>query len=72
MTGILGKRWATIHKEAVKTLSYTLATFLSFAIQNYGLYAIFVMFGFTYYLIYNRPSFLHIGFTILKPGVTWL
>ena len=27
------------------------------------------MFGFTYYLIYNRPSFLHVGFTILKSGV---
>ena len=46
MTGILGKRWANIHEEVVKTLSYTLGIFKLFAIENYGLYAFFVMFGF--------------------------
>ena len=35
-------------------------------------FILFVMFGFTYYLIYNRPSFLHIGFTIFKSGVVIL
>ena len=39
MTGILGKRWANIHEEVVKTLSYILGIFKLFAIENYGLYA---------------------------------